>query len=295
MSFSATDVKVLRERTGAGMMKCKEALSECGGDMEKAIDYLRSKGLAAAAKKQGRVAAEGLVLTLVKNDTGLVVEINCETDFVSNGDEFKNFANGLANHALNNKFKSAEELKDAKAAELSDLTLKIGEKIDVRRLTLLKSSGLIGSYNHGGKIGVLVELKTTKKNDPVVNELVKDLCMHVAAADPKFLTEKDIDEEFKQREAAVYRAQLKEEGKPDNMIDKIVDGKLKKMASEVCLLNQKYIKDPDTTISTLISNISKQVGEQLVVNTFVRVKLGDGIEKQEDNLADEVAKMTGKQ
>ncbi|MBF0359910.1 MAG: translation elongation factor Ts [Oligoflexia bacterium] len=213
MSISANDVKVLREKTGAGMMDCKKALSECGGDFEKAIDYLRAKGLAAMQKKQGRVAAEGLIGSYIHNGKiGVLVEVNCETDFVARNVDFQ--------------------------------------------------------------------------------QLVKDLAMHIAAADPKFLRAEDIDEEFKQREISIYTQQLKDEGKPEKMIPKIVEGKLKKMSEEVCLYNQKFVKDTDKTIEALVQEHTLKLGEKIDVRRFIKFNLGEGIEKRKDNFAEEVQKMS---
>ncbi len=292
MSFSASDVKKLRESTGAGMMACKKALTETSGDMEAAIDFLRTKGLAAAQKKQSRVAAEGAVATMVEGNTGVLVEVNCETDFVSKGDNFKGFANEIANYILKERPSDIAALKASKETEVNELTLKIGEKIDIRRFVLTTSNGVIGSYNHGGRIGVLVNLEGGDASNDKVQELLKDVAMHVAAASPKFLAGSDIDEDFKKKESEIYVAQLKEEGKPEKMIEKIVEGKLKKLASEVCLLEQKFVKDPDTTIGKLIESVSKEVGSDLKLVGFDKLILGEGIEKKEDNLAEEVAKLT---
>lgn len=293
MSFSASDVKKLRELTGAGMMACKQALTETSGDMDSAVDFLRTKGLAAAQKKQSRVAAEGAVASLVEGATGVIVEVNCETDFVSKGDDFKAFADGIANFILKEKPADIAALKAAKDGEVNELTLKIGEKIDIRRFEMMTTDGALGSYNHGGKIGVLVELKGADASNPKVADLLKDISMHVAAASPKFLSADDIDETFKKKEAEIYAAQLKEEGKPENMIEKIVQGKLKKLSSEVCLLEQKFVKDPDMTIGKLVDSVAKEIGAELTVAGFKKLNLGEGIEKKEDNLAEEVAKMTG--
>jgi elongation factor Ts len=300
MAITASDVKQLREMTGAGMMACKNALKESDGDMEKAVDFLRQKGLAAAQKKQTRTAAEGVVATFVEGNLGVVVEVNCETDFVSKGDDFQSFAKAIASHIVSNKPSDIAELLNQKfngtdrtvAETATELTLKCGEKIDLRRFETvqLAGSGVVGNYNHGGKIGVLVEINATESND-AVQELAKDLAMHVAAADPKFLNAGDIDEDFKAREAAIYKAQLEEQGKPADMIDKIIKGKLNKLASEVCLLNQKFVKDADTTVEKLIASVNKEI----TITSFVKLNLGEGIEKKEDNLAEEVAKMTGKQ
>lgn len=214
MSFSATDVKDLREKTGAGMMDCKKALTETNGDMEKAIDYLRTKGLAAANKKQGRIATEGMIGSYIHNGKiGVMVEVNCETDFVGKSDDFQTF--------------------------------------------------------------------------------VKDVAMHIAAADPKFLSATDIDESFKNREAEIYAQQLKEQGKPEKMIPNIVKGKLDKMASEVCLLEQKFVKNPDVSIQDLVNELTMKIGEKISIRRFVKFNLGEGLEKKQDNFVDEVAKMTG--
>lgn len=294
MSISAKDVKELREKTGAGMMDCKKALTETNGNMEEAVDFLRAKGLAAAQKKQSRVAAEGVVVTTVEGNQGVIVEVNCETDFVSKGDDFQGFAKATANKVLTDKPASVAALQELTHADSTELTLKCGEKIDVRRFELVETTGVLGSYNHGGKIGVLVNLETSATGDDVT-ELAKDLAMHVAAAAPSFLTADDIDEDFKKREADVYTAQLKEEGKPENMIEKIVQGKLNKLATEVCLMNQKFVKNPDLTIAKLVAEVAGKVGSDITIKGFHKINLGEGIEKREDNLADEVAKMTGKQ
>jgi elongation factor Ts len=293
MSFKASDVKKLREMTGAGMMACKQALSENNGDMDAAVDFLRKKGLAAAQKKQSRVAAEGAVASLIEGNTGVIVEVNCETDFVSKGDDFKNFANQVANYILTQKPADIAALKSAKESEVNELTLKIGEKIDIRRFEIVTTEGALGAYNHGGRIGVLVDVAGADASNEKVSDLLKDLAMHVAAASPKFLSGDDIDEDFKKKEAEIYAAQLKEEGKPENMIEKIVEGKLKKLSSEVCLLEQKFVKDPDTTVGKLVDSVAKEVGADLKVKGFQMLILGEGIEKKEDNLAEEVAKMSG--
>lgn len=303
MGFTAKDVKELREKTGAGMMDCKKALTENNGDLEAAIDYLRQKGLAAAAKKATRVAAEGMISAAVEGGVGVLVEINCETDFVAKNDDFTSFVGRVGNMLVSSPASDVEALKaeklDNKSLQetIQELTLKIGEKIDVRRFVkrTLDSEGKVGSYVHGGKIGVLVEVTTdsadnTKK--PEFVELVNDLCLHVAAADPKFLSANEIDEDYKAREAKVYEAQLKEQGKPDNMIENIVKGKLNKLASEICLLEQKFVKNPDISISKLIQEVSTKIGGKISVKGFDKINLGEGIEKKEDNLAEEVAKMT---
>lgn len=303
MAYSATDVKNLRETTGAGMMDCKKALDECAGDFQKAIDFLRAKGLAAAAKKSSRVAMEGVVSAVVKGKIAAVLETNIETDFAAKNEDFQKFAATAANTAVDANISTIEQLLAAKAPTgltlkdtISELTIKIGEKIDVRRLEVLKleGNGMIGSYVHSGKIGVLVRAETDKdvNGNEAFKDLVKDLCMQVAAANPQFLNASEIDETFKAREAEVYTAQLKEQGKPEAMIPNIVKGKLNKLASEVCLYEQSFVKDPDTTVAKLIETVSKQVGATIKVTKFVKLTLGEGLQKQEDNFAEEVAKMT---
>ncbi len=302
-AFTAKDVKELREKTGAGMMDCKKALTENNGDIEAAVDFLRQKGLAAAAKKATRIAAEGLISGAVEGNVGVLVEVNCETDFVAKNDDFKGFVVSLANHLVGSSATDVDALKAEKFGTstlqetIQELTLKIGEKIDVRRFMkkTLSGEGKIGSYVHGGKIGVLVEVaadsaETAKK--PEFAELVNDLCLHVAAADPKFLDASGIDEDYKAREAKIYEAQLKEQGKPENMIENIIKGKLNKLSSEICLLEQKFVKNPDLSISKLVKEVEAKTGGTITVKGFAKMNLGEGIEKKEDNLAEEVAKMT---
>lgn len=294
MAITANIIKELREKTGAGMMACKAALNETNGDFEAAVDYLRKKGLAAAEKKQSRTAAEGVVINLLEGSKAIVLEVNCETDFVGKGDDFKNFATDMAKFALANNLSTIEALKEQKADSINELTLKCGEKIDVRRLIFADSKNKLGFYNHGGKIGVLVEASTSASGE-ALDELLKDVSMHVAAASPRFLKADDIDEAFKEREAKIYAEQLKEQGKPDNMIAGIVQGKLKKLASEVCLLEQKFVKNPDISVSAHIAEMAKSLGATVELLSFQTLVLGEGIEKKVDNLADEVAKMTGQQ
>jgi elongation factor Ts len=303
MSFGAKEVKELREKTGAGMMDCKKALTETSGDMEAAVDFLRAKGLAAAAKKASRVAAEGLIGAVVEGNVGVIVEVNCETDFVAKNEDFKKFVSNMANFLITSSANDVASLKTEKMGNgtvdetVQELTLKIGEKIDVRRFNkvTLSGDGKVGSYVHGGKIGVLVEVTSDKAEATKTQEftdLLNDLCLHTAAAAPRFLSSSEIDEDFKKREAEVYEAQLKEQGKPEAMIPNIIKGKLNKLASEVCLLDQKFVKDPDMTIAKLVDSVAGKIGAKLTVKGFHKLDLGAGIEKKEDNLADEVAKLT---
>jgi elongation factor Ts len=304
MAYTAADVKNLRETTGAGMMDCKKALDETG-DFQKAVDYLRAKGLAAAAKKQSRIAAEGLIYAAVKGKLASMVEVNCETDFVAKNSDFQNFANTVANVTVDANVNTVEALLNAKAPNgltvkdnISELTIKIGEKIDVRRVETMKldGNGMIGSYVHSGKIGVLCKVETDKDvtSNEAFKDLVKDLCMQIAAANPQFLNANEIDENYKAKEAEIYAAQLKEQGKPEAMIPNIVKGKLNKLASEVCLYEQTFVKDPDTTIAKLIENTAKTVGATIKVSQFIKLNLGEGIEKKSENFAEEIAKISGK-
>lgn len=302
MTITAKDVKSLRDSTGAGMMDCKKALGEAGGDLEAAIDYLRKKGLAKAAKKAGRIAADGLVGCCVSEGgkSATVVEINCETDFVAKNDDFKNFVTSISKYVNDNNFSNNEELLASNYGEatltdeLNNLTLKIGEKIAIRRFHKLNTDGYIGSYSHGGKIGVLVEVSPDSdvSSNGDFQEMVKNVCMHVAASDTRFINENEIDEDFKNREAEIYAAQLKDQGKPEDMIPKIVQGKLSKMASEICLMKQKFVMNPDQTVEKYIAEASKGFGAKVSVKNFYKFNLGEGIEKKQDNLAEEVARMT---
>ena len=294
MAITASIIKELREKTGAGMMACKTALKETNGDFEAAVDYLRKKGLAAAEKKQARTAAEGVVVNAVEGSKAVILEVNCETDFVAKGDDFRSFADEMAAFALSNDLSSSEELREKKADAINELTLKCGEKIDLRRMIAKSTDNKLGYYNHGGKIGVVVEAKTTADGE-MLEELLKDVSMHVAAASPRFLASSDIDESFKEREAKIYTEQLKEQGKPEQMIPNIVQGKLKKLASEVCLLEQKFVKNPDLSVSAHVDAVAKELGTSVELVAFRSLVLGEGVEKRVDNLADEVAKMTGQQ
>ena len=304
MAYTATDVKNLRETTGAGMMDCKKALDETG-DFQKAVDYLRAKGLAAAAKKQSRVAAEGMIAACVKGKIAALVEVNCETDFVAKNDAFQAFASTAANVAVDANLSDVQALLNAKSANgltikdnISELTIKIGEKIDLRRVEImtLGSEGMIGSYVHSGKIGVLVRVETDKNvtGNENFQTFVKDVCMQIAAANPQFLNANEIDESYKAKEAEIYAAQLKEQGKPEAMIPNIVKGKLAKLASEVCLYEQSFVKDPDMTIGKYIEATAKAVGASVKVTKFIKLNLGEGIEKKSENFAEEIAKLTGK-
>ena len=292
MAITTALIKELRERTGAGMLDCKKALEENGGDIEKAIDWLREKGIAKAAKKSGRVAAEGLVFAAVSADRkkGAILEFNSETDFVAKNDEFKNFGEKLVQLSLEHDLTSEDELKafelEGKKVEdnLTELIAKIGENMNIRRLKLVSTNGFIETYIHlGGKIGVL--LNVSGEATPENVEKAKGVAMHVAAMDPKYLNSEQVTADDLEREKEIARHQLQQEGKPENIIEKILDGKMRKFYEENCLLNQKYVRDDSVTIEKFIAPSS--------IISFDRFKVGEGIEKEESDFAAEVAAMAG--
>ena len=287
---TAQQVKSLREKTGAGMMDCKKVLTETNGDMDKAIELLRERGIAKAAKKSDRVAAEGIVAACVSDDkkVGAVVEVNAETDFVAKNDEFKAFVSDVVKQIVEKNPKDVEELLEQKSIAENDktvsevLTNKIattGENISIRRFKRFESDGMVESYIHGdGKIGVLVNMKNPD------SELGKDICMQIAAAKPEYLDENNVPKEVVEKETEIMKAQVINEGKPENIADKIVQGKLKKFYSEVCLLDQEFVKDSDIKVRKLLEDKNNDVTE------FVRFEKGEGIEKKEENFAEEVMK-----
>ena len=292
MAITTALIKELRERTGAGMLDCKKALEENGGDIEKAIDWLREKGIAKAAKKSGRVAAEGLVFAAVSADRkkGAILEFNSETDFVAKNDEFKNFGEKLVQLSLEHDLTSEDELKafelEGKKVEdnLTELIAKIGENMNIRRLKLVSTDGFIETYIHlGGKIGVL--LNVSGEATPENVEKAKGVAMHVAAMDPKYLNSEQVTVDDLEREKEIARHQLQQEGKPENIIEKILDGKMRKFYEENCLVNQKYVRDDSVTIEKFIAPSS--------IISFDRFKVGEGIEKEESDFAAEVAAMAG--
>ena len=292
MAITTALIKELRERTGAGMLDCKKALEENGGDIEKAIDWLREKGIAKAAKKSGRVAAEGLVFAAVSADRkkGAILEFNSETDFVAKNDEFKTFGEKLVQLSLEHDLTSEDELKafelEGKKVEdnLTELIAKIGENMNIRRLKLVSTDGFIETYIHlGGKIGVL--LNVSGEATPANVEKAKGVAMHVAAMDPKYLNSEQVTADDLEREKEIARHQLQQEGKPENIIEKILEGKMRKFYEENCLVNQKYVRDDSVTIEKFIAPSS--------IISFDRFKVGEGIEKEEADFAAEVAAMAG--
>ena len=288
MAITTALIKELRERTGAGMLDCKKALEENGADIEKAIDWLREKGIAKAAKKSGRIAAEGLVFAAVSpcRKKGALLEFNSETDFVAKNDEFKSFGKKLVGLSLDNDIKSEDELKalelEGKTIEnhLTELIAKIGENMNIRRLKLVSTDGFVETYTHlGGKIGVLLNL--IGEPTPENIEKAKGVAMHIAAMDPKYLNSSEVTADDLEREKEIARHQLEEEGKPANIIEKILEGKMRKFYEENCLVNQKYVRDDNFTIEKFIAPLS--------IVSFNRFKVGEGIEREEVDFAAEVA------
>ncbi|MEY7999608.1 translation elongation factor Ts [Clostridium sp. Mt-5] len=300
--ITAQMVKELRERTGAGMMNCKKALNETNGDTEKAIEILREKGLAAAAKKSGRVASEGLVKTYVSEDgkVASIVEVNCETDFVAVNSDFVSFVDNLAKQVVDSKSSTVEELLKEKyildssktvGETLIALIAKLGENMAVRRFKKFSvSNGLIESYIHGGgRIGVLVKLECQDQSE-VLKEVAKDVAMQVAATNPLFLDKNSVDNDILDKEKDIYRVQALNEGKPEKIVDKIIMGKVQKYYKENCLIEQVWVKDSDLTIDKYVKSKSKEIGSPIKVSDFVRFEKGEGIEKKEEDFAEEVRK-----
>ena len=303
-NISAQLVKELREMTGAKMMDCKKALVETDGDIEKAVEFLREKGLSDAAKKSSRVAAEGVVKTYISEDkkSGAVLEFNCETDFVALNDEFVAFADKLAKIVVENSITTVEELLNEKfdgetvvSESLKALIAKLGENMSVRRFTKFSiENGVVKSYIHGGgRIGVLVEVACDKSSE-VLDEVGKEVCMQIAASNPLFLSKDDVDTESMEKEKEIYRVQALNEGKPEKIVDKMVIGRINKYFKEVCLLEQPWVKDGDKSINKFLEEKSKEVGSPITVTRFVRYERGEGIEVEKVDFAEEVARQIGK-
>jgi len=286
-TITASAVKDLREKTGAGMMDAKKALEEAGGDLEKAVDILRTKGLSTAAKKATRVAAEGIITSSTSGNVGVLAEVNSETDFVAKNEEFQKFAKGIAElvaahnpadvTALSQLALSGENVETRRQA----LVQKIGENIAIRRYTRFQTSGKLAIYLHGTRIGVMVDYTGGDE------QLGKDIAMHIAAANPLFLSRETVPADALARERAVYEAQAKESGKPAAIIGKMVDGKIEKYYGDTCLMDQVYIKDPDGKLK--IKDLLAKSGGNTAISRFVRYQLGEGIEKKKENFAEEVA------
>ncbi len=300
MVITAKMVKELRERTGSGMMDCKNALKETDGNIEKAIDFLREKGLATAAKKSGRIAAEGLVKELVSQDfkTAAVVEVNSETDFVAKNDKFIGFVDAVAKIILDNEVATVEELKALPWIEdpaitvedkLTEMITTIGENLAIRRFERLTTNGAFASYTHGGgKIVAIVGVESDS-DEAKIQEAGKNIAMQVAAVNPEFISTKDVSKEKQESERAILISQAKNEdpNKPESIIEKMVIGRLNKQLKEICLLEQAYIKDGDLTVKKYVAS---ELGSEDAIKKFVRFETGEGIEKKEENFAEEVAK-----
>lgn len=310
MSISMEDVKTLRESTGAGMMDCKKALQECAGNMEDAKDWLRKKGLAAAAKKSARTASEGAISVFSSNEEGrgfaAIIELNSETDFVAKNDQFVALAREIAKIACTNKIADVEALKQAKTAsgktisdEIVEKVATIGENLNLRRCgTLSVNPGFISEYLHSseapgtGKIGVIVAIQSEAPS-AALKELGKQLAMHIAAAKPEAVSVENLNKELIEREKAIAREQTLASGKPENIVDKIVEGRMRSFYEEVVLVEQKFVMDNKIRISEHLAKFSSDHGKETKVVGFIHFQLGEGIEKQTTDFASEVKSMAG--
>lgn len=306
MAVTASMVKELREMTGAGMMDCKKALSATDGDFDKAIEFLREKGLATAEKKAGRIAAEGLVATTIKDGdkVAAIVEVNAETDFVAKNEVFQTFVKEVVEQAANTDAADIDAFKAEKWAldtsmtvdeKLAAMIAKIGENMNIRRFKkIVSEDGIVVSYIHAaGKIGVLVEAKT-ENNDERVKEALKNVAMQVAALNPKYVSTDDVPEEYKEHEKEILIAQAKNDpknaNKPENIIEKMITGRLAKELKEICLLEQEYVKaENKETVAKYLEMVSKEVGTPVELKRFVRFETGEGLEKKNEDFAAEVA------
>ncbi|MBQ2690939.1 MAG: elongation factor Ts [Clostridia bacterium] len=304
MAFTAKDVQKLREQTGVGMMDCKKALVESDGDFEKAIEILREKGLAAATKKAGRIAAEGAVYATVCNECGFgaIVEVNSETDFVAKNDQFKDFCAGVATVVMTDAPADVEALKECKypASEMTvvemlrEKVLTIGENLQIRRFERYDAETMNIAYIHmGGRIGVLVGLEVSEnlKGNEVIKELGKDICMQIAAMRPQYLNKESVPADVLAKEKEILMAQTINEGKPANVAEKIVNGRINKFYEENCLTNQAFVKENKISVEQYANNVAKEQGGTVKIAKFVRFEKGEGLAKKEDNFAEEVANM----
>ena len=307
MAITAAMVKELREMTGAGMMDCKKALTEADGNMEKAVEILREKGLAASAKKAGRIATEGMVEIFLSEDNkvGAIVEVNSETDFVAKNQVFRDYVAAVAKQACESTAADMDAFFDEKWALDAQFTVKealsqqvavIGENLNIRRFEKFEKAqaGKLVSYIHGGgRIGVMIELACENEAEELV-ELGKNVAMQIAALNPKFISEADVPAEFIAKETEILTAQAKNDpknaSKPDNIIAKMIEGRLKKELKEFCLVEQPYVKDTDMTVKQYIDSVAKVVGAPIEISRIVRFETGEGMEKKEENFAEEVAK-----
>jgi len=309
MEVTAKMVKDLREMTGAGMMDCKKALAETDGDMEKAVEYLRKKGLAAAEKKAGRIAAEGIVDIKVSDDrkVAAIVEVNSETDFVAKNEKFREYVAAVVAQVAKSSANTLEEFLDEKWEQDPSMTVKeklasmiaiIGENMNIRRFErIVENNGFIMSYIHGGgKIGVLVDVECPVVNDETL-EAAKNVALQIAALSPKYISLSDVPADFIEHEKGIITEQVKNDPanakKPENILEKMIEGRLNKQLKEICLLDQEYVKDNQFTVGKYLENVSKQIGAPLTIKRIVRFETGEGLEKRQDNFAEEVAKQMG--
>ncbi len=306
MAVTASMVKELREMTGAGMMDCKKALKETNGDMDAAIEFLRKNGQAKAEKKAGRIAAEGIVMAGVKEDkTAAIVEVNSETDFVAKNADFQAYVQAVVNQALATNaadmdaFMAEAWNEDASKTVKDVLTEKIaviGENLNIRRFEKIEAEGCVVSYIHGGgRIGVLVEADTDVVNDEI-KTCLKNVAMQVAAMSPKYVSRDEVEQDFLEHEKEILLAQAKKENpnKPDNIIEKMIIGRLNKEMKEICLLDQTYVQDSDLTVAKYVEKVAKENGANVTVKKFVRFETGEGLEKKNEDFAAEVAAQMGK-
>ncbi len=303
MAFTAKDVKELREMTGCGMMDCKKALVETDGDKDAAVEYLREKGLSKAAKKAGRIAAEGIVLSHIDGGVGVVVEVNSETDFVAKNDDFRSFVLDVAKTIAAEDPADVEDLKTKTIAggsqnvgdALTEKIAKIGENMNIRRFERISTDGVVVDYIHaGGKIGVMVEAQAPACEQ--VTECLKNVAMQIAALSPKYLSSDDVPEDYKEHEKEILIAQAKNDpknaNKPENIIEKMITGRLAKELKEVCLLEQPYVKAVNKeSVADYVKQVGKEIGADVKITKFVRFETGEGIEKKQDDFAAEVASM----
>ena len=301
--ITSAAVKELREMTGCGMMDCKKALTEANGDMDKAIEWLREKGLAAAAKKAGRIAAEGLVYagTNADNTVGVVVEVNSETDFVAKNADFQTFVQNVAQTVLTENPADVEDLLTKKYPD-SDLTvadmlreklLTIGENMNIRRF--VRYEGNVMTYVHGGgRIGVMVNFDVIGTKIDAFSEMAKDIAMQIAAIMPQYLNRDSVPAEVVEKEKEILSMQAKNEGKPEKIIEKMVMGRINKFYQENCLVDQAFVKDGDITVKQLIENKAKELGAEISISEFVRFEKGEGLQKKEEDFAAEIEKLTSK-
>ncbi|MEC9490256.1 MAG: translation elongation factor Ts [Halanaerobiales bacterium] len=299
MGVTMKDIKELRSRTGAGVLDCKKALNKVDGDIEAAVEHLREKGMAAAAKKAGRVAAEGLVSLNISDDRkkGVLVEVNSETDFVAKNDNFQSLVSDISEHLMQSEAEDIESVekeswfKDEKET-VSDVIkaaiANIGENINLRRFKRVETDGYLFGYIHmGGKIGVLVEFANEFAEEKA--QAAKDVAMHIAAINPEFLDRDSVDSESIEKEKKIYKEQMLNEGKPEHILDQIVEGKINKYYTQVCLLEQPFVRDDDQTVAEVLKE------NDMEVKQFTRFEIGEGIEKKEEDFAAEVAAMTKNQ